>query len=313
MTHSDRALLPGVYRYLVAEACAGLRLDQFLAEADLQLSRTLARRLVDLGGVHLAGRRMRRCGEKVKGGDLVEVYVDRLSLRPSCLDPQRILFHDPYLLAIDKPAGMPTQPTPARYKGTVYAELQCLLAVWHGGRQRPSIGMVQRLDQDTSGVMVFSIHPKAHKTMTAYFRHHDIDKTYQALINGVPDEPQGRMRSQLARRRSTNLMVSVRKGGKAAETRYRLVRQLGPVSLVEVALVTGRSHQIRAHFSEAGLPLLGDAAYGGPQRVDGVTIPRQMLHASHLSFRHPVTEEPLTLNAPLPDDFARILQRFDDA
>jgi len=308
MTHPDKSLPPGAYRYVVADASDGLRLDQYLAVAAPHFSRTLARRLVDLGGVHLAGRRMRRCSEKVKSGDLVEVYIDRLSLSPSSLDRQRIIFHDPYLLAIDKPAGMPTQPTPARYKGTVYAELQDLLTGLNSRRQRPSIGMVQRLDQDTSGVMVFSIHPKAHKAMTESFRHHEIDKTYLALIDGAPEKPKGRICSQLARRRSTSLMVSVRKGGKAAETRYRLVRQLGPVSLVEVTLVTGRSHQIRAHFSEAGLPLLGDSAYGGPQVVDGVTIPRQMLHASHLAFRHPVTEQPITLSAHLPDDFAQVLQ-----
>lgn len=313
MNQSNREVQPGVYRFTVNDEFAGLRLDQYLAEASADFSRSMARRLIDIGGVHLSSRRMRRCSQTVNADDKIEVYVDSLPLDPPPLDRDRVIYRDQDLLVLDKPAGMPTQPTPARYKGTVYAELQKLLGDTQRRAPRPSIGMVQRLDQDTSGVMVFSIHPRAHKKMTEHFRGREIDKKYWAMVYGIPDEEEGAFISQLARRRSSNLMVSVEKGGKQAETRYRLLKSMHDVSLVEVDLVTGRSHQVRAHFAEAGLPLLGDAAYGGPQLVGDVAVPRQMLHARSLAFSHPVTSENLLFNAPLPEDFANVLRSLEAA
>ena len=166
MTDHDKSLRPGAYRFEVDEKYNGLRLDQYLSEVSDIFSRTLAKRLIDLGGVHLAGRRMRRCSQTVLTGESIEVFVDRQPLSPMKLDENRILFRDQDLIVIDKPAGMATQPAPSRYQGTLYAELQNLLQDPKRRGQRPSIGMVQRLDLDTSGVMVFSIHKRAHKKMT---------------------------------------------------------------------------------------------------------------------------------------------------
>lgn len=313
MQQPNRLIQPGVYRFEVNDEFSGLRLDQYLAEAGADFSRTLARRLIDIGGVHLAARRVRRCSELVRAGDKIEVYVDGLSLDPAPLSHERIIFRDQDLIVLDKPAGMPTQPTPSRYQGTVYAELQKLLADRQRGCRRPSIGMVQRLDQDTSGVMVFSIHPRAHKKMTEQFVGHSIDKTYWALLDGIPDAAEGQFSSNLARRRSTNLMVSVTHGGKPAETSYKLLKTMLEVSMVEIKLVTGRSHQIRAHFSEAGLPLLGDSAYGGPRQIYGISVPRQMLHARALAFSHPVTGQKLFFTSALPEDFLNVLQSLEVA
>jgi 23S rRNA pseudouridine1911/1915/1917 synthase len=173
--------------------------------------------------------------------------------------------------------------------------------------------MVQRLDQDTTGVMVFSIHPRAHKKMTEHFLNHDIDKIYWALIDGIPEAAAGKFSSQLARRRSSNLMVSVAKGGKHAETSYKLLKSMQDVSMVEVNLLTGRSHQIRAHFSEAGMPLLGDPPYGGPKQVNDIVIPRQMLHARALAFAHPITGKKMLFTSPLPEDFSSVLQALEVA
>lgn len=311
MTKPEQSIGPGTYRFSVESRHDGQRLDQFLAENSAIFSRSLAKRLIDVGGVHLSGRRMRRCSHPVSTGDRVEVFVDSQPIDAAPLDRTRILYHDQDVLVLDKPAGMATQPTPARYQGTLYAELQKLLQETSRKGQRPSIGMVQRLDRDTSGVMVFSIHPRAHKKMTEAFAGHDIDKVYWALVAGTPKEREGAFCSQLARRRSTNLTVSVEHGGKPAETRYRLLRAMSQASLVEVQLVTGRSHQIRAHFSEAGLPLLGDTAYGGPRSIAGMEIPRQMLHSRSLAFRHPVSGKEMTFAAGLPDDFAALLARLE--
>jgi 23S rRNA pseudouridine1911/1915/1917 synthase len=159
--------------------------------------------------------------------------------------------------------------------------------------------------------MVFSIHKRAHKKMTEAFRTRNVDKVYWAMVSGTPQAARGKFSSQLARRRSTNLMVSVERGGKQAETLYTTLQNMDQASLVEVNLITGRSHQIRAHFSEAGLPLLGDTAYGGPQRINDLEIPRQMLHSRALSFSHPVSGKELAFTAPLPSDFVNVLQHLD--
>ncbi|MEJ2524531.1 MAG: RluA family pseudouridine synthase [Desulfuromonadales bacterium] len=307
MTSSHPDLPAGSYRYQVQKEHAGQRLDQFLAEADARFSRTLARSLINLGGVHLAGRRMRRCSHPVQAGETLEVFIDRQGPRVMTLDSERILFCDRYLMVVDKPAGMPTQPTPARFQGTLYAEVQRLLRDTLRKDLKPTIGMVQRLDRETSGVMVFSIHPQAHRQMTEQFRQHTVHKIYEALINGVPESAEGYFRSLLARRRSTNRVVSVEKGGKPAETHYRLVQAFAETSLVDVELVTGRSHQIRAHFAEANLPLLGDVHYGGPATFKDCIIPRQMLHSRALSFAHPVSGSTLQFCAPRPEDFAAVL------
>jgi len=299
-------LAPGTYRFIVPVDRAGARLDLFLAGALEDAGRGLVKRLIDLGGVHVDGRRVRRCSLPVAAGQRVELFVDGLPLEPFQLDQAMILYRDRYLLALDKPAGVATQPTPARYQGTVYAALQQFLS----GTGQVSLGMVQRLDRDTSGVMIFSIHPRAHKGLTAAFTGHHVAKHYLALVSGQLPGAEGEFRSELARRRSTNRMVSVEHGGKPAITRYRVLTSADDASLVDVEIPTGRSHQIRVHFAEAGHPLLGDPAYGGPGVIGGMTVSRQMLHACRLSLAHPVTGERLEITAPLPADFTVVLHRL---
>ena len=311
MTDFDNLLPPGVYRFTVDEKYHRFPLDQYLAEGCEAFSLSLARQLIGLGGVHLAGRRIRAYCQPVSAGENLEVFVDKQSPVPMKLNADRILYRDQDLIVINKPAGMPSQPAPSRYQGTVYSELQDLLKDPMRNGQRPTIGMVQRLDLDTSGVMVFSIHKRAHKKMTEAFLARNIGKVYLALIAGRPQEDHGKFSSQLAKRRSTNLIVSVERGGKQAETVFQVLQSMDHASLVEVELLTGRSHQIRVHFSEAGLPLLGDIAYGGPGKVGDFNIPRQMLHSRQLSFNHPVTGKQMVFKAPLPDDFVNILTQLD--
>jgi 23S rRNA pseudouridine1911/1915/1917 synthase len=176
-----------------------------------------------------------------------------------------------------------------------------------GGKGNASLGMVQRLDRDTSGVTVFSIHQRAHRAMTHMFAERRVDKRYRTLVAGRLFDKEGEFRSLLARQHRTNLMKSVQKGGKEAITRYQVLKEFADCTLVEVDLVTGRSHQIRAHFSEAGHPLLGDTRYGGPAHISGSAIERSMLHAFQLSFAHPVSRDSLRFQAPLPEDMAGLL------
>jgi len=286
------------------------RLDHFLAESTVDLSRTFAKKIIDLGGVHLNGRRVRNCSAAVKAGDRYEVFIDHLPTTPYRISDGDIIFRDDYLIVLNKAAHIDTQPTHARYKGTLYEALLFLLQNPFRPHLKPELGMVQRLDRGTSGLIAFSIHPRAHKKMTEIFVEHRIEKRYLALVAGTPTEESAEIRSFLARSRKDNRVKSVEKGGKEAITRYRVMESWEPASLLEVDLLTGRSHQIRAHLSEQGNPLLGDDRYGGPELVADTHIDRPMLHAQRLAFQHPVTGVKLDFTAPIPADMNRVISEL---
>ncbi|MDX9709041.1 MAG: RluA family pseudouridine synthase [Trichloromonas sp.] len=288
-----------------------MRLDQYLAACSDAFSRTLVRKLVDLGGVHVGGRRIRKCAHTIRAGEMVEVHVDGRSLEPFVLTDEHVLYRDPFLIAVHKPAGVETQPTPARYRGTLYEALLHYLHNPFRPRGKPELGMAQRLDRETSGVLLFSIHRRAHAGLTQAVAGRSAIKKYLALVSGSMPTLSGEFRSLLARNRASNLMRSVAKGGKEAVTRFRVLQEWGEVSLLEIELLTGRTHQIRAHFSEAGHPLLGDIRYGGPGRVAGLDIPRQMLHSWRLTLDHPVEQRRLNIEAPLPADFQKIVDQLE--
>lgn len=295
-------------RLQVPDTEAGLRLDQFLAARGAVASRGEARRVIDIGGVHVAGRRVSQCSRLLASGEVVEFYTDGAPLEPFTLSSGLILFRDPYLLAIDKPAGIETQPTPARYKGTLYAATLNWLQNPHRPYDKPELGMVQRLDRETSGVLIFSTHKRAHRPLTTAFSGRQVRKVYYALVSGRPAAEQGEISSQLARGRD-NRMRSVQRGGREALTRYRVLVAGNDASLLEIEILTGRSHQIRVHLSESGHPLLGDKRYGGVLWLDGDPVQRHMLHCRRLELPHPLSGDKLIVEAPIPGDFCHTLRR----
>lgn len=297
-------------RFTVNTDKVGNRLDQYLALASDLLSRGAAKKLIDIGSVHMNGRRVRKCSLVVNNGDRIEIHIDGLSLTPYSLAADHIVYEDKYILVVQKPAGVDSQPTPSRYKGTLYAALSEYLKNPLRKDLRPTIGMVQRLDRDTSGLIVFSIHQAAHKELTRSFQERDVTKKYQAFVAGRMLEEKGEYRSLLAKRRATNIMKTVAKGGQEAITRFNLLAATDDLSFVEIEIPTGRSHQIRAHFSEAGHPLLGDVRYGGPNEIAGIAIDRQMLHARQLVLKHPKTGEALDFISELPYDMQRVKTHF---
>ena len=296
-----------IYRLSVSADHQGSRLDQFLASAVGELSREQAKKIIDIGGVHLNGRRVRSCSRVVRSGEAVELYLDHLPLDPFRFSPEGILYRDKYLLVLNKPAGIDTQPTHARYKGTVYEALQILLQDPFRKQMKPELGMVQRLDRGTTGLMVFSTHPNSHRGLTKIFMEHRVEKRYLALVGGALEVNQGEIRSLLARSRKENKVVSVKRGGKEAITRYSVLNRFEQSALVELDLLTGRSHQIRAHMAEYGCPLLGDIRYGGLSEKNGIKLDRPLLHAAKLSFSHPVTDEALSFELPLPEDMQNLI------
>ena len=299
-----------IHRLQVTYKSNGQRLDQYLADSSCELSRTKAKKIIDLGGVHINGRRSRSCSAPVSSDDLIEVYVDHMPLGPYRITDSDILFQDQFIIVLNKPALVDTQPTHARFKGTLFEALQWHLKDPFRLHQKAEIGMIQRLDRGTSGAIVFSIHPRAHKEMTRIFLEHEVKKGYLALVHGMPEIEQGEIRSFLARSRKENRVKSVEKGGKEAITRFQLVEKLTDYSLLQVEILTGRSHQIRAHMTEQNCPLVGDERYGGASEVVGMKVFRPLLHAEKLSFRHPVLNQEMDFTVPVPADMQSMINQL---
>lgn len=283
------------------------RIDQAISDQCHELSRTLTRKIIDVGGVHLNGRRVRKCSLSLHDGDKIEIFIDGFDLNHYRLTDNDIIYQDDYIIVINKPTQIESQPTPARYKGTLYEALLLWLQDPFRLHLKPTLGMVQRLDRDTSGVMIFSIHQRAHKAMTALFTQRQAKKKYLALVSGHLSHENGEFSSTLAKNRATNKMKTVEKGGKLAITRYRMLHQFEKFTLVEVDIPTGRMHQIRVHFSEAGHPLVGDARYGYDASLLDVAVIRTMLHSWGLECEHPVTKKAMEFKASPPHDFMSLL------
>jgi 23S rRNA pseudouridine1911/1915/1917 synthase len=292
----------------VSPELGGQRLDQIIALSCDDLSRTYVRKLIDIGGVHLQGRRVRKCALTPDTGAEIEIFIDGRELVPYRIGADDVIYRDKYILALNKPAGIAIQPTPARFKGTIYEALLHYLSDPNRRHIKPELAMVQRLDRDTSGVVIFSIHKHSHKNLTAAFTQRRARKVYLALVAGCPSQPEGSINSMLARHRASGRMKSVRQGGKEAVTRYRVLNRSDACSLLEVEILTGRTHQIRVHMSEAGWPIMGDTFYGGSARINDINLERAMLHASSLELPHPCdNDSSLNLSAPLPADFIAAL------
>ncbi len=301
----NNVLQKQVIRFLLTDVSQ--RLDHTISIQCDQLSRTAAKKIIDIGGVHVAGKRVRTCSSQASLGAKVEIFIDGLPLNYYRISVADIVYQDKYLIVINKPATVETQPTPARYKGTLYEALLLWLQDKYRPHLKPTIGMVQRLDRDTSGVMVFSTHQLAHKGLTQIFTQRLVRKTYLAVVSGILDAEKGEFSSDLARNRATNKMKSVEKGGKLAITRYELVQQFSSCALVQIEILTGRMHQIRAQFSESGHPLVGDSRYGYDSTTIHLPIKRTMLHSWKLNFEHPVTKQQLDLLVDPPDDIKQLL------
>jgi len=287
---------------------AGLRIDQFLHGACPEFSRGFWKKALAVGSVHHEGRRISQCSRTVRAGDNVEVFLDGRPLEKFSVSEDQVLFRDKYLLVLNKPPGLDTQPTPARYQGTLYQGVLDYLGRSRAGGRKLDVGMVQRLDRDTSGAIVFSIHPRAHRGLSQQMQQRQAGKTYLAIVCGGLDREEGEFASNLARIRSTNLVRSVARGGKPALTRFSVLQTNSRFTLVEVELVTGRMHQIRAHFAEAGHPLLGDERYGGLAAIPFPAAKSQMLHSWRLRLTHPVTGQGVDISAPLPASWQDILE-----
>ena len=245
------------------------------------------------GALRAGGRPLRAPGQVLADGmDLTLVLRPELVHRPAervSFDERRILFEDDALIAVDKPPGLPTVATADPARAHLVGLVEQLLAARGGAAKRETLGVHQRLDRDTSGVVLFVKDPAANASLARQFAGREVEKTYLALTARPPRLPAGRWRTEDA------------EGGKppSAVTDFTIVEAWPDAVLVEARPRTGRKHQIRIHLARSHMPILGDAAYGGDRR----DAARVMLHAARLRLRHPITGAPLSFSSPLPPDF----------
>ncbi len=318
MSEGRRTASPVVRARRVGAGQDRVRLDAFVRDVldgatPVPLSNADVRRVIVGGGVEVDGRLARAAGAPVRQGQLVRITLraDRLAsqrARPGGEAREvRVLFLDESIVAADKPPGLPTVPTPDARRASLVDLVAHALAT-EGGPAR--LGVHQRLDADTSGVVVFSRTREAGLGLDAAFADRRVTKTYLALAVTGPDgwPPDGRVRDRLdTSGRGKRGRVAASATGRVAETHVTVLEGFRGVALVQVSPLTGRKHQVRAHLAGIGCPLLGDARYGGPTRVLGRAVPRVMLHASRLEVPHPVTGAPLRLESPLPGDLSDLL------
>ena len=236
-------------------------------------------------------------------------------LRPEAI-PLDVLYEDADLAVINKPAGMIVHPGAGVAEGTLASALLhrygSLSAI--GGSMRP--GIVHRLDRDTSGALVIARNDWTHQLLVKQFSQREVGKTYLALVHRAMAEDSGRIELSVARDSSRRQRMTTRRWeGRAARTDWRMVLRLEGFTLVEAALHTGRTHQIRVHFSALGHPVVGDALYGAPRevRVGGILfepLGRNFLHAARLQFTHPRTGDALDVRAPLAPELVQFLRKL---
>ncbi len=324
--------LPVAINVVAGPDTAGQRTDRFLADAIGTMSRSRVKSLMQDGAVLRDGAPLRDPSEPVRPGGRYRIQPP--ALLPASPQPQSIpfdiLYEDADLIVLDKPAGLVVHPAPGNPDGTL---VNALLA--HCGDSLPGIGgerrpgIVHRLDKDTSGVMVAAKTEQALATLSAAFAARDLDRSYLALVWGIPAPPHAAIEGAIGRDpRDRKRMAIVARGGKAALTRFDTARAWFPLaSLLNCELATGRTHQIRVHLASIGHPLVGDPVYlrripaaarGGAAasgaaagRAALLDFPRQALHAVRLGFNHPRTGAALHFETPMPPDMRALLAALD--
>ncbi len=318
------------YRFTADPGQTPIRVDKFLTDRIPGASRNRVQQSADAGNVEVNGE-PQKSSYKVKPCDVVTVMMSYppkdTSIVPEDI-PLDVVYEDESLLVVNKPAGMVVHPGHGNFQGTLLNAL-----AWHFGERKPfeagddRLGLVHRIDKDTSGLLVIAKtqHSKAH--LAAQFFNKTTSRLYNALVWGEPDA-EGTIIGNIGRDPKDRLAMAVfpegSEQGKHAVTHYRILESFGYVSLVECRLETGRTHQIRAHFKHIGHPLFNDERYGGDKILRGTTFakykqfvencfkvcPRQALHARTLGFEHPVTHERMEFTSELPEDMMQLIAKW---
>lgn len=318
------------YRFQADPGQSLLRIDKFLSDRLENSSRTRIQNAANAGNI-LVNNNTVKPNYKIKPGDIVQVVLPtpprEIELIPENI-PLNIVYEDDDVLVVNKEPGMVVHPAYGNYTGTLVNALMWHfrdLPLFNTGESRP--GLVHRLDKNTSGILVIAKNEYALNKLSKQFYDRTTDRRYNALIWGIPDPPEGTITGNVGRSIKDRKIMQVFKDdteGKNAITHYKVLEDLGYISLIECKLETGRTHQIRVHFSHIKHPLFNDEEYGGNQILKGTTftkyqqfikncfkiLPRQALHAKSLAFNHPVTGKRLSFDSNLPDDMIQVIEKW---
>lgn len=318
------------FRFTADPGQTPIRLDKFLTDRITGASRNRVQMSADAGNIEVNGV-PQKSSYKVKPGDVVTIMFSYppkdTSIVPQDI-PLDIVYEDNSLLVVNKPAGMVVHPGHGNFEGTLLNAL-----AWHFGERETfdagddRLGLVHRIDKDTSGLLVIAKTPHAKTFLAEQFFNKTSSRLYNALVWGVPDK-EGTIVGNIGRDPKDRLAMTVfpegSENGKHAVTHYRVLESFGYVSLVECRLETGRTHQIRAHFKHIGHPLFSDERYGGDKILRGTTFPkyrqfvencfkicpRQALHAKTLGFEHPETHERMNFDSAIPEDMQNLIDKW---
>lgn len=294
---------------------AGQRADVFLSGFLRGLSRSSIKKHIGLGNI-LIDRKTFKPSRIITGGESLSVNIpppEPCGIKGEEIDVE-VVYEDRDVIVVNKPAGMVVHPGAGVTSGTLVNALvyRCEDLSGIGGEMRP--GIVHRLDKETSGVMVVAKNDRAHKSLSEQFKTRETEKQYVAIVSGEMKKNSGVFSSPIGRSPSNRVkMTSFSRAGRDAETRWEVIERLHGATLVSVWPKTGRTHQIRVHFSENGFPVLADKVYGGKKsrprnsRVLGALIKRHALHARSLGFTHPATGKRIELSAEIPEDMVSVV------
>ncbi len=319
-------------RFVVDKGQTQIRIDKFLMDRLQNTTRNKIQRAVDDGFIRVNDKEV-KTNYKVKPLDIITIVLPNpprdTEIIPENI-PLNIVYEDDDLLIVNKVAGMVVHPAHSNWTGTLVNAL-----AYHfkdlPQNSEGRLGLVHRIDKDTSGLLVIAKTEHSLRHLSRQFFDHSIDRTYQALIWGIPEKETGTINVSLGRNPKDRRLIEAfpeelyGEIGRRAITHYKVLKEFRYVSLIECKLETGRTHQIRAHMKYIGHPIFSDASYGGDKVLKGTVfskyksfvencfkiIPRQALHAKSLGFIHPTTNERMFFESELPEDFKNVLEKWE--
>lgn len=295
--------------YIIEEENVGKRLDLFVSENEVDMSRSFVQGIIEKQQVKVNGQ-IKKSNYKLRVGDQVQVELaEPVELQVEAEDiPLDIIYEDSDVIVINKPQDMVVHPAPGNYTGTLVNGLlyHCKDLSGINGVIRP--GIVHRIDKDTSGVLVVAKNDKSHNSLAMQLKDHSMKRTYYAIVEGIVKEEEGTVRNNIGRHPVERIKMAVVKDGKEAITNYKVLERFKSNTLVECRLETGRTHQIRVHMAHLHHPLIGDQVYG--YKKQKFKLQGQALHAKNLGFIHPTTGEYMEFDSQLPEYFQDILDKL---
>ncbi|WP_346896005.1 RluA family pseudouridine synthase [Clostridium sp. UBA7503] len=295
--------------YTIEEKNVGKRLDLFVSENEVDMSRSFVQGIIEKQQVKVNGH-IKKSNYKLRIGDQVQVEIaEPVELQVDAEDiPLDIIYEDSDVIVINKPQDMVVHPAPGNYTGTLVNGLlhHCKDLSGINGVIRP--GIVHRIDKDTSGVLVVAKNDKSHNSLAMQLKDHSMKRTYYAIVEGIVKEEEGTVRTNIGRHPIDRIKMAVVKYGKEAITNYKVLERFKSNTLVECRLETGRTHQIRVHMAHLHHPLIGDQVYG--YKKQKFKLQGQALHAKKLGFIHPTTGEYMEFDSQLPEYFQDILDKL---